>query len=84
MPAKSERYDRDAPASVICDKFGGLAKMAAAYDPPKAMSTISRWLESGNIPPKHHEDTKEAARRAKVRLGDADFYRRRQLDQAAA
>jgi hypothetical protein len=36
---------------------------------------VHRWLVSGDIPTKHHDDTWEAARRLRVRLKPTDFLR---------
>lgn len=70
----SEKIDRTAPAARIAEKFGGLTPFAKAFDPPKALSTVSRWLESGRIPSKHHDDVLDAAKRAKVKVRPADFF----------
>lgn len=74
--------DRSAPANLICDKFGGLTKFANAFDPPKAISTVQRWLEGGLIPSRHQGDTLDAAKRAKVKLRATDFIPSRE-DAAA-
>lgn len=82
----SADIDREAPAYRIALKFAEaearegrsvapLSALARAFDPPKAPSTVHRWLVSGDIPTKHHDDTWEAARRLRVKLKPADFLR---------
>lgn len=72
MPAAKER-DASLPAVRIRDKFGGLSKWCAAYDPPLSPSTVSRWLDNGFVPGPMIKATKEAARRQKIALTDKDF-----------
>jgi len=74
--------DRTMPASVICERFGGLTKFAQAFDPPKSLSTVQRWLEGGLIPSRHQGDALEAAKRARVKLKATDFIPAKQ--EAAA
>lgn len=69
--------DRSAPAAIIAEKFGGLAEFARSFDPPKAPSTVHRWLESGLIPAKHQADVLDAARRKKIKLRPQDFIPQR-------
>lgn len=80
-PRRSRKVDPDAPAARIADKFGGLSRFARAFDPPKATSTVFRWLETGLIPAQQQAEVLRAAKRAKVRLSAADFIDRR--EQAA-
>lgn len=83
----SADIDRTAPAYRIAVKFAEaetrregrsaapLSALARAYDPPKNASTVHRWLVSGDIPTKHHDDTWKAAARLRVKLKPADFLR---------
>lgn len=56
------------PAQVISDLFGGLTKWANAYNPPKTLSTVQRWLESGYVPARQQKPTLDAAKAARVKL----------------
>lgn len=64
---------RKMPAVLICERFGGLTRFAQAFDPPKQLSTVQRWLASGYIPARHQRAVLDAAKRAKVNIKASDF-----------
>lgn len=53
------RIDRDAPASVVAAKFGGLSRFAEAIG--KSPSTVHRWLVKGHIDGSYHAGILHAA-----------------------
>lgn len=78
----SDKIDRNMPASVIAEKFGGGTELARAMEPPRAPSTVHRWLEGGYIPTRHVDAVKEAAVRKRIKLRDSDFLNRREPAEA--
>jgi hypothetical protein len=72
----ADSIDRNMPASLIAAKFGGPSALGRAMDPPRAPSTVHRWLESGLIPAKHQPEVLAAAKRHRIRLSASDFLPR--------
>lgn len=81
---RTENIDQTAPASVVINKFGGLARFCelsaeqATEDRPAIpTSTVWGWLVRGDIPPKRVPEIKAIAQAARpiVRLKDSDFVR---------
>jgi hypothetical protein len=75
---KADPIDRSMPASRIADKFGGMAELGRALDPPRAPSTIHRWLQSGLIPARHQSSVLDAAKRRRIKMDARDFIPQRE------
>ncbi len=72
--------DREAPASRIAAKFGGVVALARALG--KAQSTCHRWLVSGFIPSKHQAAVMAAAREKRIKLRADEFIPAPKVDAA--
>jgi hypothetical protein len=82
---RTDNIDQTAPASVVMNKFGGLARfceLSKQYATPERAaiptSTVWGWITRGDIPPKRVPEVKAIAALARpiVRLKDADFVRK--------
>ncbi len=66
-----ETVDEGSPAFLVVQKFGSRSKLAQLLG--KQPSTVRRWIEFGNIPPRHHRDVFEAGKKCGIALGPNDF-----------
>jgi len=70
------KIDVNAPAYLVVEKFGGLARFCELSGIPS--STVWGWVKRGDIPFRHVPNIKMIAARCKpvVKLKDSDFLRK--------
>lgn len=73
MRTTNESIDQGAPAFLVVNKWPSLQEFAR--DLGKSSGTVYRWLESGFIPNRYHQEIvdKGAARKPAVRVKAQDF-----------
>lgn len=79
--SQREDIDREAPASRIAAKFGGINALARALN--KSPSTVYRWIQSGLIPARYQAEVLNVAKALKIKMGPGDFIREQPPLEAA-
>lgn len=75
--SNSDNIDKNKPAYIIINKFGGLKNFCDAsqkvLDKKYATSTVWSWMINGLIPMSHIPNIKKIALSEKVKIKDSDF-----------
>lgn len=71
LPTTSDRIDKEAPAYVVVDKFGGLAEFCRITGWPT--STVHDWLVKGLIPADRQARTLELSKEHRKPVKPTDF-----------
>lgn len=77
---RAESIDQTAPASIVVNKFGGLARFCDAAEKagnPYATSTVWGWIKRGDIPLRQVSPIKAIgmAQDPVIEIPDSDFFR---------